>query len=88
MENDYVQPSRIVTAMTCRVVGPGGTRIMFIVDDAGTGIDCVWEHENCPYQFDGDPRPDEYGRAYDRHNVTKLTRSELEAMLESLREVK
>lgn len=57
-----------LTSIGCRSVGPGGTTITIYATDSG--LLCVWENENCPYDFKGPPDADNV--APDEHNVSRI----------------
>ena len=50
----------------CRSVGCGGTSVSFY--RTATGIEAVWENENCPFS-----EADDRGAALDGHNVSHIT---------------
>jgi hypothetical protein len=78
-----------ITSTSCRSVGPGGTSVTFF--STKEGIKCVWENENCPYDFsekeDGSGIANIRGtncrEALDGHNVSLLSWEEIENMLKS-----
>lgn len=71
----YKRPS---FSISCRNVGPGGTDVFFYPTE--DGLKCVWENENCPYQFDG-VTIDENHEASDGHNVSLIPWSKLEEVM-------
>lgn len=80
---------KYITSTSCRMIGPGGTTITFF--STKEGIKCIWENENCPYDFlegeDGSGIIDIPGtnckEAIDGHNVSMLSWKEIEKMLKS-----
>jgi len=77
-----------LTEIYCRSVGPGGTTVRFQKGKDANSIVCVWTNENCPYSFEGDAKAYDpvTRRAKDEHNVSYLTREDLELMLHALGE--
>lgn len=63
----------------CRMVGPGGTNISFY--PTKDGLKCIWENENCPYQFDGITIDENTQEASDGHNVSMISWENLEQLM-------
>lgn len=70
-----------VAEISCRMVGPGGTTVRMFAE--GDVVKCVWSNENCPYVND-ESDVDETGAAKDGHNVSYLSRDQVEGMLKAL----
>lgn len=62
----------------CRMVGPGGTTLMFY--PTPEGIMAVWTNENCPYEGKNVTFDKETWAASDGHNVSMISWEDWEAM--------
>lgn len=66
-------------SIDCRSVGPGGTSVTFYSEQGTDHIICVWENENCPYDFENLGEPNEVAVAADGHNVSYLSKNDIAA---------
>jgi hypothetical protein len=76
-----------ITSIDCRSVGPGGTSVDFYPGRDREGvpiIKAIWTNENCPYEYDDATVDPETYESSDGHNVSFLTKEELERMLAAL----
>ncbi len=80
---------REVFRTSCRDVGPGGTTVVFYLDEGK--LRAVWTNENCPYTEDLVDYGDETDRvceAVDGSNVSFVSQQDLEAALRLLQKGK
>lgn len=72
--------SKCIGGIDCRSVGPGGTSVCFYPTQEG--VKCIWENENCPYDFGGVKIDRDTREASDGHNVSVISWEVIDQMMQ------